>query len=169
MKKQPFYFLFFSAALFTAFSGCMKKQSYSDVPEIGFLGFEMIYDTAQVVRTGILSISYQDGNGDIGLSPSDTFPPYQKNGPYYYNYVITYFEKQNGVFKQVDLTIPFSLRIPVLTPDDPDKAIKGFILDTIGLYPPPLHDTIKFEAFIYDRALNKSNVITTPEIILRRK
>ncbi len=129
----------------------------------------LIYDTAQVVRTGILSISYQDGNGDIGLNPSDTFPPYQRNGPYYYNYVITYFEKQNGVFKQVDLMIPFSLRIPVLTPNDPNKAIKGFIVDTIGLYPPPLHDTIKFEAFIYDRALNKSNVITTPEIILRRK
>jgi hypothetical protein len=169
MKKQPFYILFFLAVLFTAFSGCMKKQSYSDTPEIGYLGFELIYDTAQVVRTGILSISYQDGNGDIGLSPSDTFPPYQRNGQYYYNYVITYFEKQNGVFKQVDLTIPFSLRIPVLTPDDPNKAIKGYILDTIGLYPPPLHDTIKFEAFIYDRALNKSNVITTPEIILRRK
>ena len=169
MKKQPFFFLFFLAAFLAVFSGCMKKQSYPDTPEISFLGFEMIYDTAQVVRMGILSISYQDGTGDIGLNPSDTFPPYERNGSYYYNYVINYFEKQNGIFKQVDLAIPFSLRIPVLTPNDPNKAIKGFIVDTIGLYPPPLHDTIKFEAFIYDRALNKSNVITTPEIILRTK
>jgi hypothetical protein len=155
--------------ILVVFSGCMKKQSYSDIPAISFLSLEMIYDTAHVVRTGILSISYQDGNGDIGLSTSDTIPPYQRNGPYYYNYVMTYFEKQNGVFTKVDLLIPFSLRIPVLTPNDPNKAIKGFIVDTIGLYPPPLHDTIKFETFIYDRALNKSNVITTPEIILRRK
>lgn len=169
MKKLPFFFLFFLGAFLAVFSGCMKKQSYPDIPAISLLGLELIYDTAQVVRTGILSISYQDGNGDIGLNPPDTFPPYQRNGPYYYNYVFTYFEKQNGVFKQVDLLIPFSLRIPVLTPNDPNKAIKGFIMDTIGLYPPPLHDTIKFEAFIYDRALNKSNVITTPEIILRRK
>ena len=147
----------------------MKKQSYSDVPEIGFLGFEMIYDTAQVVRTGILSISYQDGNGDIGLSPSDTFPPYQKNGPYYYNYVIMYFEKQNGVYKQIDLNPPFSSRIPVLTPLDPGRAIKGTITNTMTLDPHPLFDTIQFQAFIYDRGLHKSNVITTPEIILRKR
>jgi hypothetical protein len=169
MKKQLFFYLFFIGAILAVFNGCMKKQSFSDTPVISFLSLELFVDTAHVVRMGILTISYQDGNGDIGLNPSDTFPPYQRNGPYYYNYVINYFEKQNGVFKQVDLAIPFSARIPVLTPNDPNKAISGFIADTMDLYPPPLHDTIKFEAFIYDRALNKSNVITTPEIILRRK
>jgi hypothetical protein len=169
MKKQLFFYLFFIGAILTVFNGCMKKQNFPDTPVISFLSLELFVDTAQVVRMGILTISYQDGNGDIGLNPSDTFPPYQRNGPYYYNYVINYFEKQNGVFKQVDLTIPFSARIPVLTPNDPNKPINGFIADTMDLYPPPLHDTIKFEAFIYDRALNKSNVITTPEIILRRK
>jgi hypothetical protein len=169
MKKQFFFFLLFIGAILMVFNGCMKKQNYPDIPEISLLSFEMFVDTAHVVRTGILTIYYQDGNGDIGLNPSDTFSPYQRNGPYYYNYVINYFEKQNGVFKQVDLAIPFSLRIPVLTPNDPNKAIKGFIADTMDLYPPPLHDTIRFEAFIYDRALNKSNVIATPEIILRRK
>ena len=169
MKKQPFIFLFTLFAFVAMFSGCMKKQNFPDTPEISFLDLELLYDTAQVVRTGILSISYQDGNGDIGLSPGDTFPPFQRNGSYYYNYVMTYFEKQNGVFKKVDLLIPFSLRIPVLNPNFPDKPIKGYIIDTIILYPPPPHDTIRFEAYIYDRALNKSNVITTPEIVLRRK
>jgi hypothetical protein len=169
MKKQLFFYIFFIGAILAVFSGCMKKQSFPDTPVISFLSFETFVDTAQVVRMGILTISYQDGNGDIGLNPSDTFAPYQRNGLYYYNYVINYFEKQNGVFKQVDLAIPFSLRIPVLTPNDPNKAIKGFIADTMDLYPPPIHDTIKFEAFIYDLALHKSNVITTPEIILRRK
>jgi len=70
------------------FNGCMKKQSYPDIPEISLLSFEMFVDTAHVVRTGIMTIYYQDGNGDIGLNPSDTFSPYQRNGPYYYNYVI---------------------------------------------------------------------------------
>jgi hypothetical protein len=151
------------------FSGCMKKQSFSDIPQISFLGMELLVDTAQVVRSGILTISYQDGDGDIGLNPSDTFPPYQRNGPYYYNYVINYFEKQNGVFQQIFDSIPFSARIPVLTPNDPNKAIKGFITDTLPLYPPPFHDTIRFEVFLYDRALHKSNTVTTPEIILRRR
>ena len=169
MKKQPFFVLFFFGALFAVISGCMKKQSYPETPVISFLNLELFYDSAHVVKTGILTISYQDGNGDIGLADGDTFPPYQKNGPYYYNFVLTHFEKQNGVYHQVFDSIPFSARIPVLTPDDPNKPIKGFIADNILLYPPPLHDTIKFEVFIYDRALNKSNVITTPEIILRRK
>jgi len=168
MKKQHLFHLAFFAGVLLLFAGCMKKQSYPDTPQISLLGFETFYDTAWVLRTGILAISYQDGNGDIGLNTGDTFSPYQRGGPYYYNFVIDYFEKQNGVFTKVDLAIPFSRRIPVLTPDDPGRAIKGFIYDTIGLYPPPLHDTIKFEVYIYDRALNKSNVITTPEIILRR-
>ncbi len=151
------------------FTGCMKKQSFPDTPQISFVGMELLVDSAKIVRTGILTISYQDGNGDIGLNPADTFPPYQKNGPYYYNYVINLFEKQNGVFQQVFDSIPFSARIPVLAPNDPNKAIKGFITDTLPLYPPPPHDTVRFEVFIYDRALNKSNTVTTPDIILRRK
>ncbi len=170
MKKRLFFFfVLLTGAILTIFSGCMKKQSFSDIPQISFQSMELLVDTANVVRMGILTINYQDGNGDIGLNPSDTFPPYQKNGPYYYNYIINFFEKQNGVFQQVNLDIPFSLRIPVLTPNDPNKAIKGFITDSIDLYPPPLHDTIQFQAYIYDRALNKSNTITTPEIVLRRK
>jgi hypothetical protein len=169
MKKKQIPFLLVLAAVVTLLGGCMKKQSFSEIPEIGYLGMEFIYDTNAYPSKGILSISYQDGNGDIGLNRGDTFFPYQPGGNYYYNFVITYFEKQNGVFKQVDLTFPLSARIPVLTPDDPGKAIKGFIDNTMPLPPKPTHDTIRFEAFIYDRALNKSNVITTPEIVLRRR
>jgi hypothetical protein len=169
MKKQPFYFLLIFATLSAVFSGCMKKQSFSEIPAISLTGLELTYDTSHVVRTGILTISYQDGNGDIGLAAGDTFPPYDSAGPYYYNFVIQHFEKINGVYHPAVDLIPFSARIPVLTPDDPNRAISGFIVDTLILYPPPLHDTIRFEAFIYDRALNKSNLVTTPEIILRRK
>jgi len=170
MKKQPIFFLFFLGAFLAVFSGCMKKQNYSVIPQISFLSFENVYDTGQFPKNGILSIYYQDGDGDIGLDKGDTFPPlFDSAGPYYYNFVITYFEKQNGVFIQPVLAFPLSARIPVLTPDDPNKPIKGYIQNTLPMPLPSIHDTIKYEAFIYDRALNKSNVITTPEIILRRK
>jgi hypothetical protein len=148
--------------------GCVKQENYPDVPEIMFLGFTKVFDTGQYAVSGILSISFTDGNGDIGLNPRDTVPPYDAAGPYYYNYVITYFEKQQGVFKQIDLDPPFSVRIPVLNREFPGKPIKGTITDTLDLNTHPLFDTIKFEAFIYDRSLNKSNVISTPEIILKR-
>jgi hypothetical protein len=76
----------------------------------------------------------------------------------------------NGTYQEVDLDPSFSARIPILNKEFPGKAIKGVITDTIPLYlmPHPPYDTIKFEAYLYDRALNKSNVISTPEIILKR-
>jgi hypothetical protein len=167
MKRFSWYGLFVISIL-SGLSGCVKQENYPDVPQIEFQGFYSVFDTGKYMVSGILTISFTDGDGDIGLSPRDTFPPYDPSGQYYYNYVITYFEKQHGVFKQIDLTPPFSARIPVLNREFPGKPIKGIIADTLDLNPHPLFDTIKFEAFIYDRSLNKSNVISTPEIILKR-
>ena len=149
--------------------GCLKPEQYPDIPEIRYENFIRVYDTGTYAIRGILIFSFRDGNGDIGLNNGkDTLPPYNKNGDYYYNLVITYFEKQNGTYIKVETEPPFSSRIPVLNPDNPGKAIKGMITDTIPLNPHPVYDTILFEVFIYDRALNKSNVITTPEIILKK-
>ncbi|MGA3015313.1 MAG: hypothetical protein ABSD71_14905, partial [Bacteroidales bacterium] len=76
MKKQLFFFFALFIGVFSMiFNGCMKKQNYSDIPQISFVSMELLVDTAQIVRSGILTISYQDGNGDIGLSAADTFPP----------------------------------------------------------------------------------------------
>jgi hypothetical protein len=167
MKRYGWYSLFV-ISIFFVFSGCVKQENYPDVPQIQLLSYTNVFDTGQYAVRGILIISFTDGNGDIGLNPNNTHPPYDTAGPYYYNYVISYFEKQQGVFKPIDLNPPFSARIPVLNSEFPGKPIKGIIADTLELNPRPLFDTIKFEAFIYDRTLNKSNVISTQEIILKR-
>ena len=167
MKRYGFFSIFLILILH-GFTGCVKQENYPDVPQIQFLNFISVFDTGQYAIKGILNISFTDGNGDIGLNSSDILPPFDTAGPYYYNYIITYFEKQKGVYQQVDLNPPFSARIPVLNTEFPGKPIKGVIADTFDLNPHPLFDTIKFEAFIYDRSLNKSNVISTPEIVLKR-
>ena len=170
MKRFKWHFLFILSAAGLLFA-CIKQEHYPDVPQIEYLDFITVFDTGKYAVRGSLSISFTDGNGDIGLSTRDTFPPFNPGGQYYYNYVLTFFNKVNGVFEQVDLDPPFSARIPVLNPDYPGKAIKGIIVyDTINLamVPHPGYDTIRFEAFIYDRAKNKSNVISTPEIILKK-
>ena len=69
----------------------------------------------------------------------------------------------------MDLNPTFNARIPILTPDDNIKAIKGIIVDTLPLNPKPAYDTIRLKFFIYDRALNQSNIDSTPPIILRRR
>ena len=149
-------------------SSCIKQEEYSDIPEISARQFVLVFDTGQYAVQGILSFNFQDGDGDIGLSPRDTFPPFERNGGYYYNLVISYFEMQNGTWVEVELNPPYSARIPVLNPEYPGKAIKGFISDTLATDPAPDFDTVKLEFFIYDRALNQSNILTTPNIVLKR-
>jgi len=149
-------------------SSCIKQEEFSDIPEITYRQFTTIFDTSQYAVRGVLRFDFQDGDGDIGINPGDTFPPYNRAGDYYYNLVIQYFEKRDSGYVEVILDPPLSARIPVLNPDYPGKAIKGFIADTLFMDPSPAYDTIRLEFFIYDRALNKSNVQTTPDIVLKR-
>ncbi len=157
---------------------CRKTETYPIEPQIEFSNFllEINPNTGKSER-GILEITYKDGDGDIGLNPADTFAPYNYGSPYYYNMIIKYYEKQNGVFKEVPLlawnpdslrydTLTFNVRIPNITPKTGNKNIKGVIQDTMFIYNPLSDfDTIKFSVYIYDRALHKSNEITTPEIV----
>lgn len=163
-------FVLFTAlmAVVILFSSCLKKESFPDTPQIAFEGITVVFDTGKIAKQAYLVISFQDGDGNIGLYPGDTNYPYNKDGDYYYNYVINYYERQMGKFVPVPLDPPYSARIPYLTPGESGRAIKGIIVDTLTLNPMPVYDTVKFLFFIYDRRLNKSNVDSTPPIILRR-
>ncbi|MCX6268805.1 MAG: hypothetical protein NTW16_15880 [Bacteroidetes bacterium] len=150
-------------------SSCMKKEVYPDIPQIAFQSFTVQFESGIYATRGFLTISFKDGDGDIGLLSNQKWPPFDTGSIYYYNYYIDYYEKQHGIFTKVELDPPYHARIPYLTPDDHNKAIKGIIVDTLVLNPMPVYDTVKFKFFIYDRALNKSNVDSTPPIILRRR
>ncbi len=151
------------------FASCIKKEVFPDIPEIAFQGFTTEYDSAGHATRGFLTIAFKDGNGDIGLRPDQINPPFDTGSIYYYNYIIDYYEKQNGTYVKVPLIPSYNARIPYLTPDDANKAIKGIIVDSLELNPVPVYDTIKFKFYIYDRGLNKSNVDSTPPVILRRR
>ncbi len=150
-------------------SSCMKKEVYPDIPEITYEGFSLQFDSGLYARRGFLTISFKDGDGDIGLYSNQTNPPYDTGSIYYYNYIIDYYEKQNGKFVKIDLNPTYNARIPYLTPNNANKAIKGIIVDTLVLNPIPVFDTVKFKFYIYDRALHQSNVDSTPPIILKRR
>ena len=171
MNKKVRIFLLFLLPGFFLWAGCVKQENFSDVPEIGYQGFVLVYNpgnTGHYPDSARLTITFQDGDGDIGLSDADVNPPYDTASPYYYNFIIEYYELQNGQFVKLDLDPPLSARIPVLSPLYPGKPIKGTISNMLPMNPAPVHDTIRIDAFIYDRALHKSNVISTPVTILRR-
>jgi hypothetical protein len=54
-----------------------------------------------------------------------------------------------------------------VTPEVKNKALKGEINRELPLPPNLANDTFRFEIFIYDRSLNSSNTIVTPDVILK--
>ncbi len=158
---------------------CRKLEEYPVIPAIAFNGFELlINEDTGISEKGILYISYTDGDGDLGLDQGDTTFPYQYGGLYYYNLFITYYECDNGVFTEVPLltwnnetqqydTLTFNARMPVLLPKEKKQGIKGVIQNEMFIYNPlAKSDTIQFKVKIVDRALQFSNEITTPPIVL---
>ncbi len=171
MKINSKIILFFIIAGFLFIvSSCMKKEEYPVIPSIKFENFRKIQNDKGIDVKGILDISFTDGDGDIGLSPTDTIAPYD------YNFFINYFEKRKGIFQKINFEgVSFNSRIPYIIPEGENKPVKGEIEDTLFInnrFDPeayPDFDTIYFEAYILDRALNKSNTIKTPVIIVKKQ
>ena len=169
-------------------TACFRPPNYPDTPAIGFESIRNV-PISNGNDSVYITISYQDGNGDIGLdarAASDTMPPYQRslaNGQpnlFFNNYFLNLYKKVNGRFVKVTFNAgEFSLnaRIPPLNPSR-NSAIEGTL--TYGLqffyifaeaYTPRIsrNDTVKFDVQIADRALNRSNIIETQEIIVGRR
>jgi hypothetical protein len=161
--------------LFIFSFGCTKENKYPIEPHIDLISFDKITDSLGIDQQGVIGLSFTDGDGDIGLTND------QNTGNFKYNLFIKYFEKKNGKFQEIILTTPnaitgkpdtllFNGRIPYVTPQGRIKSIKGEIYDTLYINnPASTYDTIKYEIFIEDRALHKSNIVTTPDIIINKK
>ena len=139
----------------------------------------------------MVSFSYTDGDGDLGLDESDTLYPFGFQDPHYYNLEIDYLKCVNGEFVNTPLlsphvptspddtlvlydTVTFSARFKRLRDSEEPKAISGTMEYKLTVQNPlSPNDTIKFEIHILDRALHESNAIQTEAIytnpILRNK
>jgi hypothetical protein len=168
--------LLFIVITFTL-SSCIKEKVFSEIPFLRYEAFEQLLDVNGKDSIGILKIYFTDGDGDIGLRPSDTLPPHNPGSLFYYNFIINYYEKQNGEFVKVVIappipgadTISNNSRIPFITPEGQNKALEGMLeMSLFTNNPLSVYDTIMYDAYIIDRALNISNVIKTPEIILNK-
>ncbi|NLL27258.1 MAG: hypothetical protein GX259_00515 [Bacteroidales bacterium] len=161
--KLHIIFLFF--ILNFILFGCIENREYPIEPKITYKSFASMQDASGKDSLGFLTIEFTDGDGDIGLSQADTFPPYNIGSEFYYNFFITFFEKKDGKFVKIEQ--PYNSRIPDVNPEKIDKDLAGDITIEIDLKILSLvitQKTIKMSAFMYDRALNKSNEIETPEI-----
>ena len=180
MKKSLIIILF---AFFTL-AACQKKVEYPIEPKIAYEGFTYLLDADSTFSgEGVISFSYTDGDGDLGLDDSDTLPPFGFHDAYYYNMVVDYLKSENGVFVKTPLlsphvptspddtlvlydTVTFNARFKRLRDSEEPKAISGTIDYKLTVQNPfSPNDTVKFEIRILDRALHESNVIQTEPII----
>ena len=140
------------------FLKCEKAETYSEIPEIKHLRFNVIEGDGEfVIAYGILTFSFVDGDGDLGfLENSDTI--FDNNIE---DIILKEYYKENGEYIEAKRG-PYAL--PYFEEGIYRKHIKGEI--DINLSRTILDsDTAYYEFYIIDRAGNQSNIETTPEII----
>jgi len=150
----------------TIISSCIQSQKFPDEPQIEFVAYTFTDSMdllSNVTHLGLLTISFTDGDGDIGLYQSETQYPYD------FNIFIYRIGISAGAPVLTDMDT-LNFRIPYLTPESQNKTLRGEIDIDINLYkdqiPKYPYDTMYYELYIKDRALHVSNIITTPEIVL---
>lgn len=140
---------------------CLKPEKFPDEPSISYKSFEQFGDSAS------LTISFTDGDGDVGLDESDSSAPFDTASPYYNNLFVDYEELRNGTWTPITFEIPLCYRIPRITPTGQNKALEGEIAVAIEpwpIVPGNTYDTVRFHVRLYDRALNESNRVTSDPI-----
>ncbi|ARS37718.1 hypothetical protein CA264_04365 [Pontibacter actiniarum] len=158
-------------------AGCREEPNYSDVPEITFDRVEQYTFTKNKVTFDslVIAVDYQDGDGNLGLSRGeggsqsgpDFEPPFNPGSQYFDNFIVNLQVKRDGEY--VNSPVNFNGRFPRLSSDEKEEALEGEIRYTITSFTTesyPFRDTVRFEVFIYDRALNKSNVVYTDDVVL---
>lgn len=154
---------------------CGKERAgISDIPQLTYESIEVEQSSEGKDSMVHITVRFSDGDGDIGLGDQDSTPPFDINSAYWQNLPVRIMHKVGGDFEELlnPLTNePFALpseRIPRITPEGKNKTITGRV--TVHIPANPLNTQpkeVKYELQLIDRALNRSNLITSPTINLQ--
>ena len=145
---------------------CGDLDKYSEIPAIKYLDHiakDSLDGLGNASRYVELKFSVLDGDGDFGLNEEDTIAPY--DSLYYFNFFSQIYGANQGSFEPIDMANP-NFRIKYIDIED-TKAYKAdiyieFYYQPISILP---QDTIRYDFYVVDRALNHSNTVTTPDIV----
>ncbi len=154
---------------------CKDDPEISKTPEISFGEFLLYKNISGKDSMIVLRINYEDGDGDLGLSSTDTLPPYNYGNSAFYNLFVTY-QVNNGIKWEKILnpstsdTIHYNQRFPRLNLTKKDKHITGFMDLKIPASPYPgiKPSGVRFGIVMMDRALHKSNAVSSGDIFLKQ-
>ena len=166
MKRNCFFIVIL---VVFALTSCRKPEQFPIEPVITFKDMYTKLNSQGYDQNIEVVLNFTDGDGDIGYKESGNGAIFDDpNSQYYENFVVKIYELKNGMWYSGHPwdTIDIGARIPYITPVVSNKALEGEILRELPVPPHLTNDTFRFDIFIYDRGLHKSNIITTPAIIL---
>jgi hypothetical protein len=166
---------------------CSSLPDLTESPKIKYKNLRFAKGNNTVFDTMFLTLDFEDGNGDLGLAANETtgnFALLKPDGSInenHYNIMIRPFIKAKGAANFAEkLLCPtppcannFNGRYPRLLFDGVEKPLQGeivynFISSNFGYDNLGITDSvIRFEVFIRDRSLNKSNTITTDTVLIK--
>jgi hypothetical protein len=177
--------------LISFFWSCKKHVNFPLSPQITFNAIysQIVYDTSTKAEVDSLTITlnFKDGDGDLGVNTLDqnnlkykayadsSYDSNTKKDIYtFVNFRSQMYRKEKGKFMLVPINTNGTF--PELISYNEVGPIEGTFNYTIDL---PVqsalasglkyNDTVRFEVYLIDRTLNKSNVITTDSIIIFKK
>jgi len=152
----------------------LDPVGFGPLPEIQLRKVELLKNRDGKDSVIQVTLYFQDGDGDIGLSETDTISPFNFGSIYFHNLPVTYLVP-DSIGEYSELINPNSNqpygnqheRVPVLTPTSKYKAISGDLIvnltaNPIGLRP----EKVILEMKLLDRELNVSNTVATSVIDL---
>ncbi len=143
-----------------------------------YLTFEGIYSEDDLVLPSYSCADYTFvpdlDNDTTGADKADTIL-IQAN-EFLSNIFVKFLRKRNGNLEDITASFapdacspPFNSRIPIFDQDNLGRPLRGSIdypMISSGFISQFLNDSILIEFYIYDRALNKSNVVVSPGFTL---
>ncbi len=151
---------------------CEDIVTYDPMPQVSFSKV-YVADTLDALQNEIklqrIHMEVIDGDGNLGLNRDDNTGPYSPDSVGYNNLYISIFSKINGEYRELsNLSDKMHYRIPFKEPIGQNKYMKAEVIVKVEI---PIasfdYDTIRYEFFVYDRDLNKSEVARSCDIAIR--
>lgn len=173
-------FSIFNSILFIGLfflTGCFSEPDYPTTPKIEFVRLQNLESKARAnTDSVVITLFFQDGDGDLGLTSTDTLPPFSERNSdgtvnRFRNNFFAEVERLNedGEFEPVTFSSQnFNLdsRFPILNTLDKETALEGnlrysLILFATSFSPVQRGDVLRYKISIADRKLHESNFIVT--------
>lgn len=172
MLKARLLPVFSGLGLLGALTGCLTPPDYPDKPSIEFKRLEIIRNVQPrptgTIDTLKITIGFQDGNGDLGLTQNEiNFPKPPFNGDNRFNYLLRVFRRTPPAtqFEEVYPGEEFGQFYPLNGgPDAKSAPLKGELTFRRAFRfgaPFVSGNEVRCTVSIKDRALNESNTVTS--------